>query len=102
MVICDEGHRIRHVYTKTYASIKLLEVPINWFLTATPIMNNSLQDILGGLMILWSAVQKRLLKYPLAVEWMKTQARQVYHLFESLQDLEKDDVRRLVAMDPRR
>lgn len=45
MVICDEGHRIRHVETKTYASIKLLEASINWFLTATPIMNSSLVRI---------------------------------------------------------
>ena len=63
---------------------------------------NSLQEILGGLVILWSAVKKRLLKDPVAVDWMKTQTRQECHLFGSLQDLGKDDIRRLVAMDPRR
>ena len=42
IVLCDEGHKIRHPSTKVHASIAQLQAPINWLLTATPIMNTSM------------------------------------------------------------
>lgn len=39
VVICDEGHRVRHVMTKIHASIQQLGAKIYWFFTATPVMN---------------------------------------------------------------
>ena len=40
-VMLDEGHEVRHVMTRLHASILLLQAPINWFLTATPIVNSA-------------------------------------------------------------
>ena len=96
MVICDEGHRCRHVLTKTSTSIRMLEAPINWSLTATPIMYSSLVStsphtdmnqssdsgwgVLGGLMIMWSAVKKRLLADRSAMQWLKTRDKRGYKL----------------------
>lgn len=42
VVLCDEGHKIRHIVTKIHASIHQLEAKVNWLLTATPIMNTSM------------------------------------------------------------
>ena len=42
VVLCDEGHKVRHVMTKLHASLHQLEAKVNWFLTATPIMNSSM------------------------------------------------------------
>ena len=40
LTINDEGHRLRHTMTKTFASVYQLRAPINWLLTATPVMNS--------------------------------------------------------------
>lgn len=40
--ILDEGHKLRHPWTKTYAAVKGLSVDTHWFLTATPVVNSSL------------------------------------------------------------
>lgn len=42
IVIMDEGHKLRHPFTKTYASIKMLKANVHWFLTATPVINDSM------------------------------------------------------------
>jgi SNF2 family DNA or RNA helicase len=39
VVMLDEGHKVRHVTTQYWASIKKLNAPINFFLTATPVVN---------------------------------------------------------------
>ncbi len=41
MVLVDEGHKVRHVLTKIHSSLAQLEAKINWFLTATPVMNTA-------------------------------------------------------------
>jgi SNF2 family DNA or RNA helicase len=38
--ILDEGHRVRHDDTEAYKSVKLTQCPVNWFLTATPVVNH--------------------------------------------------------------
>lgn len=49
--MCDEGHRARHTDTKTFASISQLEAPINWFLMATPVMNNLMVRVVTFILI---------------------------------------------------
>ena len=46
MTILDEGHRLRHLSTKTYASIIQLEAIIDGLFTATPGMNTPLVRLL--------------------------------------------------------
>jgi SNF2 family DNA or RNA helicase len=41
VVILDEGHKLRHPWTKIYAAVKGLMAEIHWFLTATPVVNSS-------------------------------------------------------------
>ena len=40
-VVLDEGHKLRHPWTRAYARVKGLEARHHWFLTATPVVNNS-------------------------------------------------------------
>lgn len=42
VIILDEGHKLRHPGTKTYANIKALSADVHWFLIVTSIINNSL------------------------------------------------------------
>jgi SNF2 family DNA or RNA helicase len=41
-LLLDEGHKLRHRRTKIYASVRQLNAEIIWFLTATPVINDSL------------------------------------------------------------
>lgn len=54
LVIADEGHRIRHPDTKTFASISKLEAPVNWFLSATPVMNSFKVRVPTVFRLIWS------------------------------------------------
>lgn len=38
-VLMDEGHRLRHTYTKYHHSIRCLSANVHWFLTAMPAIN---------------------------------------------------------------
>ena len=38
--ILDEGHRVRHDDAEAYKCVKLTKCPVNWFLTATPVVNH--------------------------------------------------------------
>ena len=49
VVLLDEGHRLRHSNTKTYASVSLLNADVHWFLTATPVINSARVCLLFGL-----------------------------------------------------
>ncbi|KAL8841352.1 MAG: hypothetical protein Q9170_000983 [Blastenia crenularia] len=102
-VILDEGHKVRHPITKLHASILLLEADINWFLTATPVINSA-YDILGGLHILWVNAKKALAADKDAMNWLKDKSKLLpgYELFGALKDIPFHDIRRLVAMDPTR
>ena len=50
VVILDEGHELRHPWTKSYHAVKNLNADIHWFLTATPVINGSVVSDLHTLM----------------------------------------------------
>ena len=120
IVICDEGHHIRHVHTKIHASMTQLEAKVYWFLTATPIMNTALvgiplhtnlkldtdnlyyKDILGGLLILWRQVALALNRDTEAKQGLKDCKAQGFEIFKDLSNLPPDDIRKTIAMDPAR
>lgn len=41
-LLLDEGHKLRHYWTRIYAAVKGLNADVHWFLTATPVVNSSL------------------------------------------------------------
>jgi SNF2 family DNA or RNA helicase len=41
MVCADEGHKLRHPWTKVHASVLQLHAQYHWFLSATPVVNSS-------------------------------------------------------------
>ncbi|PYH28101.1 uncharacterized protein BO87DRAFT_280875, partial [Aspergillus neoniger CBS 115656] len=51
-VVCDEGHIIKTIKTRAHQSVRSLNTDSVWFLTATPLVNNT-RDIFGYLAILY-------------------------------------------------
>jgi len=43
-LICDEAHRLSNPKTSSFKTVKRINAPISWFLTATPIVN-SMKDL---------------------------------------------------------
>lgn len=118
LLIADEAHRLRHMLTKTFVSISQLEIPVNWLPTATPVMNslyvrsglhtgmdlsaNRDQDTLAGLYIFWISIRKALACNKANMDWLMQSNLQGYEIFDSLKELPHDDIRRTVALDPKR
>lgn len=52
-VVMDEGHKVKNPLTIASHLVGLLQAPIRWFLTATPMLNRAI-DFLGYLYLLWN------------------------------------------------
>ena len=53
-------------------------------------------------MLLWPSVQEALKRDVEAIRWLRTQEIQGYAIFEQLSKLPRNDIRRTIALDPRR
>ncbi|KAI4255325.1 MAG: hypothetical protein L6R42_006789 [Xanthoria sp. 1 TBL-2021] len=71
--VYNETHSLRHAETKPYASIEHLDIPINWFLTATPVINTR-EGHLSGLRILRKSVKKAVKADRAAINWTTEQS----------------------------
>ena len=115
VVMMNEDHKLQHLFTKTYASIKMLKVKVHWFLTVTSVINDSIvsassswyewywqwQNILGLLMLLWSAVKDDLLTNTTDAEWLMKYAADSYKFFQVVQSFSSDDNRHCIVMNPK-
>lgn len=116
--IFDEGHRLRHRTTRAYAAVRELNADSHWFLTATPVVNSSHvscrapyqygwtthsfeQDILGPLRLLWTNAKNTISSDPQAKKWSERRIGS-FDVFDDLDGLPNNDIRKLIAMDPRR
>lgn len=51
-IICDEGHRLKTIYSRQHQSVALLNLDSTWCITVTPMWNRAL-DYCGYLALLW-------------------------------------------------
>ncbi|OJD38094.1 dna repair [Diplodia corticola] len=104
-VIADEGHKLRHEDTLVHRSVKFLESPIHWFLTATPQLNDA-SDIVGLLALLWPKVKKTISQDATdeQAKWLDAQedAQRPWEIFDAVQELEPSNKLRNIVMDPNR
>ncbi|KFY96743.1 hypothetical protein V498_02502 [Pseudogymnoascus sp. VKM F-4517 (FW-2822)] len=70
-VILDEGHKVRNPTTQIHVAVARLGAKRHWFLTGTPVQNQSL-DIMGPLNILWTQIRAGLHLTIERMKWLET------------------------------
>ena len=119
VVLLDEGHKLRHTWTRLYAGVKELKANVHWFLTGTPIQNdakvrpytrmkdctlisdtNPWQDVLGPLQILWTKAEKTILEVPERLKWLEENANNSFECFPTADSLGATAWQRLIIVDP--
>ncbi|ELR08115.1 hypothetical protein GMDG_02942 [Pseudogymnoascus destructans 20631-21] len=99
-VILDDGHKVCNSLTQIHVAVARLCVKHHWFLTGTPVQNQSL-DILGPLNILWPEIRKGAHLTKERIRWLGT-LKGTYQDFDLL--LEPDVLptswKCLIAADP--
>lgn len=102
-VIMDEEHRLRHHETNFFSSMRILEINLQWILTATPAIKDFLvvssdryegrwadrhqQDVLGPLMILWPKLKKEFGAGSLDIFDLKTAVHELYLFLQNSRKL---------------
>ncbi|KAI7363975.1 hypothetical protein KC354_g6066 [Hortaea werneckii] len=106
MSIFDEGHIVRNTDTQSHWLARRMESPINWFLTATPIVNDA-KDKVGIGKVLWREAEKAFGRSAHSKEissWLSekggSEAWEVWDS-ESLSQTPANDAARLIQMDPK-
>jgi len=56
MAFLDEGHRLRHPYTKVHQAVAQIRARMNFIITGTPVQNNSLVSLATLLSMVYSRV----------------------------------------------
>ncbi|KFY97411.1 hypothetical protein V500_02085 [Pseudogymnoascus sp. VKM F-4518 (FW-2643)] len=102
VAILDEGHRFRSMHTQMFHALQCLKTEFHWFLTGTPVIN-SINDVVGPMSILWVHVKKVLEANVEHATWINANMRTGgYGVFTTISNMDKLDIRRLIAMDPLR